>query len=346
MGVSSAGGAKLTVTDDDIIEKSNLSRQFLFRNHNVGQSKSLSGVNAATVMNPALKAVALQDRVSPDTENVFNTPSGSRSMLSSMHSTMSRRGSTSIQSASSTTSRSLSRAPSAQSATRRWSSHTSPRITARRATRREEAPQCAVHNFPHNIDQCLVLAQSEFVGNFDTAPKELSEFLAKGAKWVEGLVAAQESTTSILDKLRGDQRVTCGMAGGCRDLLIAERATTWAACVGWARRKYESYFVSRVTQLLHNFPPDSENECGPCLLVAAEAHPQAAPLRPERPDAHAVCHRRRQPPCIHVWPPAARRQPRPGRDRADPRDRARVPVVTTFVPFTDSSIETETQGGR
>ena len=74
MGVSSAGGAKLTVTDDDIIEKSNLSRQFLFRNHNVGQSKSLSGVNAATVMNPALKAVALQDRVSPDTENVFNTP--------------------------------------------------------------------------------------------------------------------------------------------------------------------------------------------------------------------------------------------------------------------------------
>ena len=28
----------------------------------------------------------------------------------------------------------------------------------------KEAPQCAVHNFPHNIDQCLVLAQSEFVG--------------------------------------------------------------------------------------------------------------------------------------------------------------------------------------
>ena len=36
----------------------------------------------------------------------------------------------------------------------------------------KEAPQCAVHNFPHNIDQCLVLAHSEFVGNFDTTPRE------------------------------------------------------------------------------------------------------------------------------------------------------------------------------
>ena len=60
MGVATADGGHLTVTDDDVIEKSNLTRQFLFRNHNVGQSKSLSAVNAAATMNPALKAVALQ----------------------------------------------------------------------------------------------------------------------------------------------------------------------------------------------------------------------------------------------------------------------------------------------
>ena len=61
------------MTDDDVIEKSNLSRQFLFRNHDVGKSKSLAGVTAARVMNPSLNAVALQDRVAPSTENVFNT---------------------------------------------------------------------------------------------------------------------------------------------------------------------------------------------------------------------------------------------------------------------------------
>ena len=64
MGVSSApaeagAAARLSVTDDDVIEKSNLSRQFLFRNHDVGQSKSLSAVRAACRMNPELLAVAL-----------------------------------------------------------------------------------------------------------------------------------------------------------------------------------------------------------------------------------------------------------------------------------------------
>ena len=28
--------------------------------------------------------------------------------------------------------------------------------------------QCAIHNFPHNIDHCLGLARSEFIGNFTT----------------------------------------------------------------------------------------------------------------------------------------------------------------------------------
>ena len=37
----------------------------------------------------------------------------------------------------------------------------------------KEAPQCAVHNFPHNIDQCLVLAQSEFVGALGAQAKAL-----------------------------------------------------------------------------------------------------------------------------------------------------------------------------
>ena len=81
-----------------------------------------------------------------------------------------------------------------------------------------------MHNFPHNIDQCLVLAQSEFVGarrasppqsaarvrvrvrviaqsnpnpnpnlslthlgNFDTTPRETIDYLTKGTAWVDEL---------------------------------------------------------------------------------------------------------------------------------------------------------------
>ena len=45
-----------------------LACQFLFRNHNVGKSKSLSAIEAARRINPSLKSTPLQDRVAPSTE--------------------------------------------------------------------------------------------------------------------------------------------------------------------------------------------------------------------------------------------------------------------------------------
>ncbi|GKB44043.1 ubiquitin-activating enzyme E1 1-like protein isoform X2, partial [Tanacetum coccineum] len=52
MGVSCyTQGKLLTVTDDDVIEKSNLSRQFLFRDWNIGQAKSTVAASAAALIN-------------------------------------------------------------------------------------------------------------------------------------------------------------------------------------------------------------------------------------------------------------------------------------------------------
>ena len=338
-----AAGAKLTVTDDDIIEKSNLSRQFLFRNHDVGLSKSLSAVRVARKMNPALKAVALQDRVSPDTEDVFNSGFwlSLDVVVNALDNVKARLyvdrqcvfyGKPLLESGTLGT----------KCNTQMVIPHLTENYGASRDAPEKEAPQCAVHNFPHNIDQCLVLAQSEFVGNFDTAPRELTEFLDKGASWVEELTKAQESASSILDKLRGDRRVTCGMAGGCRDLLIAEPCTSWASCVGWARRKYESYFVSRISQLLHNFPPDAVTGQGVPFWSPPKRVPKVLPF-----DSADKMHMQ------FVIGAANLRAftcgvPTP----ADSRDLAAVAgilasapecQVTPFQPFTDASIETESK---
>jgi ubiquitin-activating enzyme E1 len=72
MGVCCGAGGLMTVTDDDVIEKSNLSRQFLFRNWHIGQSKSMSAVEQARAINSSLKASPLISRVAPNTEHVFN----------------------------------------------------------------------------------------------------------------------------------------------------------------------------------------------------------------------------------------------------------------------------------
>ncbi|KAJ6404404.1 hypothetical protein OIU84_012564 [Salix udensis] len=72
MGVSYGEQGRLTLTDDDVIEKSNLSRQFLFRDWNMGQVKSIVATSAAALINPHLMIEAWQNRVNPETENVFD----------------------------------------------------------------------------------------------------------------------------------------------------------------------------------------------------------------------------------------------------------------------------------
>ncbi len=60
------------VTDMDQIEKSNLSRQFLFRNTDINCPKSTTAVRAVTMMNQSFHAVAYESKVAPETETLFN----------------------------------------------------------------------------------------------------------------------------------------------------------------------------------------------------------------------------------------------------------------------------------
>ena len=70
MGVATGNGC-IYVTDMDRIERSNLSRQFLFRNSDIGHSKSETAVRVVKQMNPSIHALAYEVKVGPDTEDVF-----------------------------------------------------------------------------------------------------------------------------------------------------------------------------------------------------------------------------------------------------------------------------------
>ncbi len=72
MGVGCSDEGRVTVTDNDNIEVSNLNRQFLFRKNNVGESKSKTACKIAHDINNALNVDSHQLFVGAETEHIFN----------------------------------------------------------------------------------------------------------------------------------------------------------------------------------------------------------------------------------------------------------------------------------
>uniref|UniRef100_A0AAA9TD51 E1 ubiquitin-activating enzyme n=1 Tax=Bos taurus TaxID=9913 RepID=A0AAA9TD51_BOVIN len=62
----------VTVTDPDLIEKSNLNRQFLFRPHHIQKPKSCTAADATLKINPQLKIDAHLNKVCSATEAIYN----------------------------------------------------------------------------------------------------------------------------------------------------------------------------------------------------------------------------------------------------------------------------------
>jgi ubiquitin-activating enzyme E1 len=72
LGIGAGEGGQIYVTDMDLIEKSNLNRQFLFRPWDVQKPKSKTAAAAVKVMNPGLNITSFENRVGPETERFFD----------------------------------------------------------------------------------------------------------------------------------------------------------------------------------------------------------------------------------------------------------------------------------
>ena len=72
LGVATSEKGVIETTDPDIIEKSNLNRQFLFRKEHIHKPKSVTASQTILKMNSKIKVNALLDKVCNETENKFN----------------------------------------------------------------------------------------------------------------------------------------------------------------------------------------------------------------------------------------------------------------------------------
>ncbi|XP_020276157.1 ubiquitin-activating enzyme E1 2-like [Asparagus officinalis] len=261
MGVGCSRKGKLTITDDDVIEKSNLSRQFLFRDWNIGQSKSMVAATSASTINPALHVEPLQNRASPETEDVFNDAFWERlDCVVNALDNVNARLYMDMRCV-------YFQKPLLESGTLGTKCNTQmviPHLTenygASRDPPEKQAPMCTVHSFPHNIDHCLTWARSEFDGLLQKTPSEVNNFLSNPKEYASSMKNAGDAQAR--DQL---ERVL--------ECLDKERCETFDDCVTWARLKFEDYFSNRVKQLIYTFPEDATTSTGAPFWSAPKRFP-------------------------------------------------------------------------
>ncbi|PIN13370.1 Ubiquitin activating enzyme UBA1 [Handroanthus impetiginosus] len=262
MGVSCGEGGKLTITDDDVIEKSNLSRQFLFRDWNIGQAKSTVAASAASLINPRLHVEALQNRASPETENVFDDTFWENLgvVINALDNVNARLY---IDQRCLYFQKPLleSGTLGAKCNTQMVIPHLTENYGASRDPPEKQAPMCTVHSFPHNIDHCLTWARSEFEGLLEKTPTEVNAYLSNPSEYISAMKNAGDAQAR--DTL---ERVL--------ECLERDRCDTFQDCIAWARLKFEDYFANRVKQLTYTFPEDAVTSSGAPFWSAPKRFPR------------------------------------------------------------------------
>uniref|UniRef100_A0A7N0VEH5 E1 ubiquitin-activating enzyme n=1 Tax=Kalanchoe fedtschenkoi TaxID=63787 RepID=A0A7N0VEH5_KALFE len=250
MGIACSDKGKLTVTDDDVIEKSNLSRQFLFRDWNIGQAKSTVAATAAAMINPRLNVEALQNRASAETENVFDDSfwENLTVVVNALDNVNARLY---IDQRCLYFQKPLleSGTLGAKCNTQMVIPHLTENYGASRDPPEKQAPMCTVHSFPHNIDHCLTWARSEFEGLLEKTPTEVNAYLSSPTEYSAAMKNAGDAQAR--DTL--ERVIEC---------LDKDKCEIFQDCITWARLKFEDYFADRVKQLTYTFPEDATTSTG------------------------------------------------------------------------------------
>jgi len=261
MGLGTGPKGQVVVTDMDTIERSNLSRQFLFREKDIEHLKSRTAAAAVKMMNPDMKIEAHSARVGPETEQLFNPDfykslDGVCNALDNVEARLYMDGQCVRYSKSLLESGTLGTKGNTQVIVPfKTESYGSSRDPPEKTV-----PMCTLHHFPNVIEHTIQWARDLFEGIYKKHPEESNNYIHNPSFF------EQIEKTSITVKIEALQIV--------KNMLIIERPHTFEDCVTWGRTKFQEYFINNIEQLLYNFPPDMITTTGTPFWTGAKRAPK------------------------------------------------------------------------
>mmetsp|Transcript_10660 Transcript_10660/g.20981 ORF Transcript_10660/g.20981 Transcript_10660/m.20981 type:complete len:1144 (+) Transcript_10660:286-3717(+) len=277
VGCDPDGNGLITVTDNDRIEVSNLSRQFLFREHNVGQPKSVAASEAVADMNPAVKIVAKQDLVAPDTEHIFDDDFWeSLDFVTNALDNVKARLYVDSQCV-------FYNKPLLESGTlgTKCNSQTIvPKLTCSYADGpKDEAgdaiPMCTLRNFPSTIEHVAEWARARFEDQFTTAATEASNFIKSPEEWIEALKAKTVDVEESGKRLSSIEMEIKPLRSVVHVLSQASSPDMcYATCVKESFLLFHTLFRDPIISLIRTYPEDATDRKGNPFWSGTKRFPQ------------------------------------------------------------------------
>ena len=319
MGCCTSGKGELTVTDDDHIERSNLNRQFLFRDAHIGKPKSLTAKGSALEMNPTMKIDAHKRRVDPKTADIYTD-----SFFESMDCVLNALDN--LEARKYVDHRiTIAQRPLIESGTMGTKGHVQviiPFMTETYSQQNDpvtkDVPFCTIKSFPHEINHCVQWARAlAFQNHFVEKPNLFRQF---------------KNTPDLLNILHSPKVRT--LKPWILGKLLDKQPKSFQDCVDYARLKWEKYFNHEPRQLLLFFPPDHTVDNGKLFWSNPKRQPHALDF-----DANDPLHRQFIVSFANLW--AFIWKLDAVRDENAIMEMCKTSPVPAFVPKKKNNVETD-----
>ena len=252
IGLGCGENGEIRITDMDTIEKSNLNRQFLFRNNDVGEHKSKVAARAAKKMNHKMNIKEYIDRVGLETENTFNDEffESLDGVCNALDNVIARQY---------TDKRCVYfKKPLIESGTLGTQANVQiivPHLTESYSSTQDppekSIPICTVKNFPHQIEHTIQWARDKFEGIFANPSKLCVDYLKDPKSFIDRILKSQGHPAQKVEEFEKLYKA-----------LVQDKPSSFSDCVSWARKLWQDDYFNAISQLLFNFPENHTTTTG------------------------------------------------------------------------------------
>ncbi|SCP03541.1 ubiquitin-activating enzyme E1, putative [Plasmodium malariae] len=259
---------KLTITDNDNIEVSNLNRQFLFRRENVGKSKSLVASEIIKNKNKNMNVHPLETKVAPENEHIFNEKFWTKQniIVNALDNIQARQY---VDNKCVWYSK-----PLFESGTLGTKGNVQviiPFLTQSYNDSydppEDSIPLCTLKHFPYDIVHTIEYARDIFQGLFYNVPLSIQQFLNDKKKYIKK-IQEEGNNASLLETLQS-------MISTMKDI---SRQCNFDLCIKKTVDLFHINFINQISQLLHSFPLDYKLSSGEYFWVGQKKPPQCIPF--------------------------------------------------------------------